>query len=397
MHIYKTFFKVVRQHRTSIIMYTCIIIFMLFAMAGGESNEDNSVTLARYSLLVVDNDHSEVSEALVSYLGKIHTLKENTYTEDQIKSQLYYQRIAEYIVIPEGFGDAFLKVSKMNAADANSSEFTALLDATYDDSMPRGLFVNMQINDYLNSLADYIQMGKSLKDASLKAEEALDISDVVTKQKVEIDECEAVCTSFRFLPYGILSIIFSGVLSVIISFNEKEKKNRTKVSSIKMTSRNIALIMGTITVAVLVTTILVAVTTIVKAKDFAFTEAWWLSALNAYVYSAGVTMLLSMITSLPLGIGKTGTANTAAYVTNIIGLAFAFLGGTFVDLSILGDKVAVVGRFIPNYWYSVANHKIWYEGAGLTDLLGCFGFQLLFGLVCLSIGLVFTKYFGNKT
>ena len=163
-----------------------------------------------------------------------------------------------------------------------------------------------------------------------------------------------------------------------------------------MTKRNVALVLGTLTIAVAVTTLLIGITTFTNKLDFAFTSQWWLSVLNAFVYAAAVTMLLSMITSLPLGIARKGTANTSAYVTNIIGLSFAFLGGTFVDLTILGEKSAVIGRFIPNYWYSTATHKIWYDGAGLSDLLGCFGLQLLFGLVCLSIGLVFTKFFANK-
>ena len=107
-------------------------------------------------------------------------------------------------------------------------------------------------------------------------------------------------------------------------------------------------------------------------------------------------MLLSMITSLPLGINKTGSAGTSSFITCIIGLAFSFLGGTFVDLTILGEKVAVIGRFIPNYWYSTAIHKIWFESADFSDLTACYGFQILFGFVCLSIGLVFTKFFGNK-
>ena len=67
-----------------------------------------------------------------------------------------------------------------------------------------------------------------------------------------------------------------------------------------------------------------------------------------------------------------------------------------MDLTILGDKVNAIGRFIPNYWYSVAARKIWYDGAGLQDLMYCFGLELLFGAVCLSIGLVFTKFFGEK-
>ncbi|MBO4863147.1 MAG: ABC transporter permease [Eubacterium sp.] len=395
MHIYKTFFKVAAQHKAAIIMYSCIIIFMLIAMTGGEKKSESTVTLAKYSLLVVDNDHSEISEALVSFLDKKHTLKENTYTDEQITSQIYYQRIAEYIVIPEGFGESFEKAIKDGAADAKDKDLTSLLQATYDDSMPRGIFVNMQINDYLNSLADYMNMGKSVSEASAKSEEALDISGFVSRQAQEINDCDKIYTSFTFLPYGILSIIFSSVLSVILSFNDKERKNRTMVSSIKMTSRNISLVMGTLTVAFVVTTLLIIINSLIQGSEFIFTKAWWLSAANAYIYTISITMLLSMITSLPLGIDKSGRGNTSAFVTNIIGLSFAFLGGTFVDLTVLGDNVAKVGRFIPNYWYSTASHSIWYEGAGINELLAPFGFQLLFGIVCLSIGLAFTKFFGN--
>ena len=396
MHIYKTFFKVVKQHKLSIIIYSCIIVFMMIAMTGGANNTDDTFTLASYHLLVVDNDHSEISEALVSYLGKKHILQENNYTQEQIKTQLYYQNISEYIVIPEGFGASFSEVTSKDGTYVQTEDFASRLEATYDDSMPRGIFINTQINDFLNSMADYIKMGKTVSEASEKSEEVLDISGVVSRQKLEINECHDIYTSFTFIPFGIVSIIFSGVLPVIICFNEKERKNRTIVSSIKMTSRNLALAVGTVTVAIVVTTLLIAVSTLLKGGDFIFGEAWWLSILNAYIYTACITMLLSMITSLPLGIDKSGTANTSVFVTMIISLAFSFLGGTFVDLTLLGDKVAVVGRFIPNFWYSTATHKIWYEGAGITDLLSCFGFQLLFGLVCMSIGLVFTKFFGDK-
>ena len=393
MQIYKTFFKVSKQHKASIIMYICIIIFMLLAMTGGPSDANmGSVTLKKYSVLIVDEDQSDISKMLISYMGEKHNLKNGEYTDDQIRSMLYYQAIAAYIVIPEGFGDSYKKA----IFSGKQTDMTALLDSTYDDAMPRGIFVNMQINEYLNAVADYMKLGSTLDEASAKADKSLDISRFATMQEKEIKTYDRIYSSFTFLPYGILSIIFSSVISVILSFNEKERKNRTIVSSYKMTSRNIALVLGVLTVAVVVTSVLITIATFNRSTEYFFTTKWWLSVLNAMVYTLTITLLLSMITSLPLGIDKKGTANTSAYVTNIIGLSFAFLGGTFVDLTILGDKVAAVGRFIPNYWYSIATRKIWYDGAGLSDLIGCFGFQLLFGMVCLSIGLVFTKFFGNK-
>ena len=398
MHIYKTFFKVAKQHRVSIIMYFCIILFMLIAMTSGQTSNNSmgAVTLKKYPLLVVDEDHSPISEVLVGYLGEKHDLKEGDYTEDQIKLMLYYWRISDYIVIPKGFGDAFLEVVKSDPSDIKNEDIMTLLEAQYDEAMPRGIFVNIQMNEYLNAIADYMKQGNSLEEASEKALESLDITRFASMQAEEENYFDSIYTSFVFLPFGIISIIFSGVLAVIVSFNEKEKKDRTAVSSIKMTGRNVSLVMGTLTIAVIVSTLLIIITSLLHGQNVIFTERWWLAVLNTFVYTITITLLLSMITSLPLGIDKSGTANSSSFITVIISLSFAFLGGTFVDLQILGDKVTSISRFIPNYWYSLACRKIWYEDASINDLWVSFGFQLLFGIVCLSIGLVFTRFFDNK-
>ena len=396
MHIYKTFFKVMFQHKVSLIMYFLIMVLMLIALTQGQMNQSmGNFSSSEFPILVVDKDHSEISEALVTYLGEVHNLKEGTYTDDQIKSMLYYTSIAEYIVIPKGFGDSFDKLT--NSGKKDNNEFMNLLDATYDDARPRGLFINMQINEFLNGVADYISLGEPLSEAVKKSESSIDVDRFVSVQEKETDSSEKIYTSFTFLPYGIISIIFSGALAAIISFNEKEKKNRTIISAVKMTNRNVALVFGTLTIAILVTTLLIGVTSLNTSFQYVFTDAWFLAVLNAFVYTISITLMLSMITSLPIGMGKKGTSNPTSFITCIISLSFAFLGGTFVDLSILGDDVASIGRFVPNYWYSVANRKIWYGSADLSDLMGCFGFQILFGLVCLSIGLVFTKFFGNKS
>ncbi len=397
MQVYKTFFKVLRKYKISLIMYSAIMIFMIWIFASESTSGSNEIVQKKYTLLVVDEDNSEVSKEFVSYLGKKHNLDDGEYTEDQIKDMLFYENISEYIVIPKGFGEEVNSVveSKKDGKTVSEEEFGSLLQATYDDGMPRGIFINMQINQYLNAVTDYMALGDNMTDASKKADEALDISEFVTVREEEINVNEVKYASFLVLPYGILSIIFSGVIPVIVSFNEKEKKNRTNVSSMKLTARNISLVLGAATVAFVVATVFIAVITLKNGGGFAFTDSWWLSVLNTYIYTLTATLLLSMLTSFPI-IAAKGTTSASSIITVIVGLSFAFLGGTFVDLDILGEGVAKVGRFIPNYWYSVACKKIWYDGAGLSDLIGCFGLQLLFGLVCLAVGLAVTRYYGNK-
>jgi ABC-type multidrug transport system permease subunit len=115
---------------------------------------------------------------------------------------------------------------------------------------------------------------------------------------------------------------------------------------------------------------------------------------NSYFHGEGLSIQVTLFFA---GIGTLLFHFLSKWkVPAFLGSSFAFLGGTFVPLDILGDKVAAIGRFTPNYWCSTALTKIWNEGAGLSDVIGSFGLELLFGVACLSIGLGFTRFFGEK-
>ena len=393
MQVYKSFFKVLRHYKISIVMYTVITLVMLIALVMSDTSESKEVTMSRYPIVVIDNDHSEVSEALYAYLDSAHDVKKEELTDDQIKDLMYYWHIAEYIEIPEGFGEDFKKlVDDKNAVDAAS-----LLKCVYDESLPRGIFINMQMNEYLNGIRGYMSSGFSIDEADERTRASLDSTQYVEMIQKEVQPAKKSYTAFLFLPYGILSIIFSQLIPVISSFNDKEKKNRTAISATSMVRRNIALVAGTITIALIVIVLLVIIATLSEGTKYLFTEMWWLSVLNVVVYAVTITMLLSMITSLPIGINQKGSANTAAFITNIIGLSFSFLGGTFVGLEVMGDKVAKIGQFLPNYWYSIATRRIWYEGGNIGDIIGCLGIQMVFGITCLAIGLAFTRFYKDSS
>jgi ABC-type multidrug transport system permease subunit len=393
MQVYKSFFKVLRHYKLSFVIYTGITLAMLFALVMSNSPESKQVALSRYPIVVVDNDHSEVSEALYSYLDSAHDIKKEELTDDQIKDLMYYWHLVEYIEIPEGFGESF----KAIADSKDEVEATSLLKCIYDESLPRGIFINMQMNEYLNGISGYLSSGFSMEEADERTRASLDSTQYVEILQKEVEPAKKSYTAFLFIPYGILSIIFSQLLPVITSFNGKEKKNRTAISSTSMIKRNVALVAGTITISLIVVALMVTVATFSEGTKYLFTKMWWMSVLNAFVYMVTVTMMLSMISSLPIGLNQKGSANTSAFITNIIGLSFSFLGGTFVGLEIMGDGVAKIGRFIPNYWYSIATRRIWYEGAGLTDVFDCFGLQLVFGITCLAIGLAFTRFYKDTS
>ena len=121
MQVYKSFFKVLRHYKVSIIIYTAITLVMLIALVMSNSSESQEVTLSKYPIVVVDNDHSEVSEMLYAYLDSAHDVEKKELTEDQIKDLMYYWHIAEYIEIPDGFGENFKElIDNKDAVDAGS-------------------------------------------------------------------------------------------------------------------------------------------------------------------------------------------------------------------------------------------------------------------------------------
>ena len=392
MQVYKSFFKVLRHYKLSLVMYVSITLVMLATLAFSGNSEPTEISMDKYPIVVVDKDNSEISQALYSYLDNAHNIKKEELTDDQLKDLMYYWHIAEYIEIPEGFGDSFNRLVE----NKDEIEVTTLLKCIYDESLPRGIFINMQMNDFLNGMRGYMSSGFSVEEAAERTSASLDSSQFVTLKDREIQPALRSYKAFIFLPFGILSIIFSQLLPVIISFNDKEKRDRSAISSTSLAKRNVFLIAGAVTVALIVVVLLIAIATSADGTTYLFTKMWWLMVLNVFVYTISITMLLSMVTSLPLGINKKGAPNTSAFLTNIIGLTFSFLGGTFVESEIMGEKVAKIGQFIPNYWYSIATKRIWYEGAGLSDVIECYGLQLVFGITCLAIGLAFTRFFKER-
>ena len=93
-----------------------------------------------------------------------------------------------------------------------------------------------------------------------------------------------------------------------------------------------------------------------------------------------------MITSV-----STKKGEQLSMATTTVSLAFAFLGGSFVPIEYLGDKIKNIGRFVPNYWYTEAVRRI-DEGSNYSKIFECFILQLVFGIACLAVGLAINRY-----
>jgi len=390
MKVYSTFFRIFKRHAVGTIMYLILVTVLACTnMISTKNGSGKELIKSRYSICVVNEDDSEISERLYEYIEKNHDIKKGDYTEEQMKDLLHYQGIYDYIIIPKGFGEAFENMEK-------GEQVSKLLVSVYDEALPAGVFINMQINQFLDGVKNYCELGMSLDEACDRSEKSLDIKGYVSINESEESENYVPYIGFVELPFGLLAAIFTGVIPVILCFEKQECKNRMEVSFTSSVSANLSILGGCITIAACVMGVLILAVSLYTDKSQLFTQMWWLSVLNVVVYTISVTMMLAMVRGLPLKVGERSSSSVSMMITTLIGLAFAFIGGTFVDLSILGDGVKKVGRFIPNYWYSVATKRIWYENAGFSEVAECFGFQLLFGVMFLAVGLAFAGYFRDN-
>ena len=383
MQVFKTFFKIAWSYKPGLFLYLGICAFMTFMVAAQFGNSEGEVKYGNesYHIAVVDKDHSTLSNAFVKYLKKQHTVEEKAYDKDLVKDLIYYTEISAYITIPDGFEKNHLEKNPLK------------VESLSDSGQAAGVFINIQLSSYLESVARFERAGFSLEDAVANTEKSVDFEEFVEIPGLEKENSHPnnsisisangskLYSLFLFLPYPVMTILLSCVLPVILVFREKEIRNRTSISAVSETACNIALAAGGAVVSLLVFLGLTIFTSCFLGEDV-FHGKWAYAVLNLFLFTVVTAMLLILMASFSfLGIRK-----AMDVLTNIIALGFSFLGGIFVPLSVLGNGVKTVGKFLPTYWYAVSLERI-DAGKGFSELAGCFSMELLFGVVCLALGL----------
>lgn len=379
MIVFKTFFKVLGSYKTPVIINLAVVIGVITLLANTGNHSNASYYDVSQGIVVEDEDGSEVSKALISYLASLNEVKTEQYTDDQITDMLYYTSISNYIRIPKGFGEAFL---------ADNEKASTLLECKKNEEITKGYSVESEMDGYLNLLAGYMAGGFNVGDAAdLAAKSMQDKSAVSMAAEVKTDD-EKIFTVFQFLPYGILSILLAAVLPVILRFGSEKLGKRSAVSSMPGVKRQMFITLAVIIVTMAIEAILIALASVLAGE--AFTERWWLIALNYSVLSFSAVMLAVALSNFRL------KPESASGISNVIGLSFCFLGGAFVPMEVLGDAAKSIGRFFPTYWHSEALIAI-KNGGGLPEISKCLLIMILFGIMVMGVGLMAGKYFEKKS
>lgn len=370
MTVYKYFMKVAFKNKTVILSYT--IIFFLLAMINGSSNaqRDSNFIESRLRIGIIDNSNSELSRALVNYLGEKNNIVDTFEDEKKIKEQIFLEIADTVIIIPKDFESKVINKEKA-------------LEIFRDDRNIGSYQVQNQINKFITfANATYNDGRFDLLNVQNALEESTPVT-IVKPNGMDINQKADKWFKFyfNFIAYVTLGIYISVIGLVMADFNHINIENRRKISSKKFINFNSELYLGQLTLAIIITIVFIIGSVGMQGK-FIKEVNFSKYVINTFVFSLAalcLTFLVNNITSNKFAITSLGT---------VLSLGTSFISGVMVPQQFLGEKVLNIAKFFPTYYFVKINEM---NISSMTEVRFEIFMQLLFAGAFLLIGLYFSK------
>ena len=366
MPVFKTFFKIAAKHIKSSIIYLAIFLFVgvMYSQVGDGSEKEYQ--LSSCDIAVFDRDNSSESARLIEYMGQIHNIITD-YEDDKemLQDRLFYRDISYVLYIEKGFSKTG-KLSNIKRQDTNV-----------------GAYIDGQIESYQSTYAAAKQAGYSDDEAYELTMESLDGSELVRLYGKEANKYgNGIFYYFQFECFVIVMVILTVMGPIFMAFNRKEAKDRLEVSSMPPRRRMLELFAGALALS-LIAWVFVSVACVI-VNNGVFGRKELLGTLNALIFTIVSAALCCIAGNVSI------SSNAFNMMSNVIGLAMAFLGGVFVPLQFFGKTLGNIAKLLPTYWYVMANEGIFGEKA-TGEIIMYFGIELLFAAAFFGIALVMSK------
>lgn len=373
MPVFKSYFKVLKKHAGTFLMYICIFAGIFAVMLHSSSKKESSYEAKSTSFAVFDSDQTPLTKAMVTYLSGIHqkeSIKNDS--KETMQDELYARNVDAILRIPKGFSDDFTKSGKQDLPEVVTIPGTSA-----------SMSFETDLSNYLSSVKAYLLAGESTDQAIRKTSLAL-------RQTVSVSLPDGKDASshngyywfFLYLGWILVAMSIAAITPVLRTFESKELRNRIFCSPYKSFRMNRELFLGVLTTGAGLCILFLIFAAILLGKNM--TEPGILLA----ILNMAALMLVAL--SLAFLISKlTSNDQIISMLSNIISLGMAFLCGIFVPFEILGNTVIKIAHLLPVYWYASALNTLDKNASGnIGYMLTCVGVQLLFAVGFFVVGVV---------
>ncbi len=384
MHLYKNFFRLLKQNKTGIIIYGCIFLAMLvlLGIAAGSMNGSEGEFKQAYDISYVDHDDSVLSRGLIAYLSENNNVTDySDKSESAILDLVFFEITSYHMTIDKGFGES------INRGEEGKIRFNSSME------MSSTVFgIDNTVNNYIAVYRDYKLMGYSDEDAVSKTTELLkDPTTIKVLSEDKTDENSGnelvVFQLNQFFCYLALGFLALGVGHTIIANNDENVGRRIEASCVSRKKISFTNTCGLVTAGVALWLLFILINVILGLNTTVMRDYWWVVVTNSFISMLVACSIASLLTSFRIN------SNSLAMVSNIVSLSMSFVCGVFVPQWMLGENVLKIARFLPFYWSVYANNMTSVNGQvpfDLSKLLLSFGIQALFAVV-IALAAAFVK------
>lgn len=379
MTVFKCYMKITKKNIGMILMYFVIfavISTVMFYVSSGD-NGNSQFKSSKLAAGIVDNDKSGVSEKLAEYLSKLHDADMLENNIDVLQEKMYYNKYDIIIQIPEGFSEKFL------SGDARVS-------VTQQPGSYSYMYVESQINDFINRIIKYNIAGYTMEESFEKVQDVKESKVTLVDVNGNGGEMPGFAFLFQYFPYTSIAILGNVLGLIVYSFRKREVKNRIAASAVSLRRQSVEAFLAFIVIGVVIWAAFLALVFIMKGKELLNNANMFYYILNSFT-----VMALSLSIAFFTGI-LAKKPDMVNMIITPISLFMSFLGGVFVPLNILNGTVRKAARFIPVYWYEDVNNKLSEYAEIPADVIkeiwGGIGIQVLYILMFIALTLAVSRY-----
>lgn len=378
MQVFKTFLKISLTNLSSNVIYLVIFLVLALVLTGSNSaNLTTGFTAEKINVALIDRDNTALSQKLNSYIAETQIIKEINEDESKWPDELFYHTAEIIIILEKGFEEKIM-----------TGDYEEIITTYANPDSNKAYIVENQLNTYVSYIRYYLTAGYDYETAATKAAEISSENASVSylNPDTEQSSTSAIGRFYNYYPYIILCIIINSLAPMIQIWNRPGIKARTNVSSLSSTKRTTGIMAATATYSILVFASFILISFICFPDD-AGTIKGLLYYMNAFVYllvSIAIAFLIGQICKNP---------SVPSMISNVFGLTSSFLCGVFVMRSLLPEKVVMLSKCLPTYWYINIIEELQYSsGNELSSLaIGSIIIQLLFAVAIYAVALVFIK------
>lgn len=370
MTVFKYFIKSALRLKWVILGYTAI--FFVLSIINGANTEYKETQFMESNLNIglVDESETPLSKELILYLGDHNTIISMENNLDFIKDQIFLEVVEAVVIIPENFQTLVENKDKA-------------IEIIRDDRKIGALQIENEINKFLAfSNAKFSQGEFDLANVREALNNEVEV-ELLTPKNTSASTGANVWFQyyFNFTSYIIIAIYVAVMGLVMTDFNNKNIRDRMKISSKTFLRFNAEMYLGQVVVGLLITTMFVLGSVVLKGKFIPEVD-FLKHVINVYVFSFSILCFTFLINNL------TSSRFVINGLSTVASLGTSFISGVLVPQEFLSEKVLTIAKFFPTYYYVRVNQmKINTFGDIRYELL----MQILFGIAFLTLGLYFGK------